>query len=114
MVTPEPEILFALQCGGRRRGAAPRREVSLLLLRPPGEIPSVTTQSLSLLPEPVLLKLLLAINLALAAVLYSSDYQIAVLESSVLSVGRQSDCCLTAAPVAGTVNAKSSDTTELL
>ena len=57
-------------------------------------------------PEPVLLKLLLAINLALAAVLYSSDYQIAVLVSSVLSSGRQSDCCLTAAPVAGTVSAE--------
>ena len=36
-------------------------------------------------PEPVVLKLLLAINAALAAVLYSPDYQIAVLVSSVLS-----------------------------
>ena len=55
-------------------------------------------------PEPVVLKLLLAINAALAAVLYSSDYQTPVLVSSVLSSGRQSDCCLTAAPVAGTVS----------
>ena len=61
-------------------------------------------QAALLCTEPVVLKLLLAINAALAAVLYSSDYQTPVLMSSVLSSGRQSDCCLTAAPVAGTVS----------
>ena len=71
-------------------------------------------QAALLCTEPVVLKLLLAINAALAAVLYSSDYQIAVFESSVLSVGHQSDYRRKAYPVAGTVISESSDTTQLL